>query len=326
MNARAWTLATIGGTLLLAMVPTASAMTIRADRTQTQYLSLGASSALASVGQFVGSTDSSGFYASGTLISSNWVLTAAHVVEDATSLTFNVGGSSYTAKSWVAYSGWTGDLWAGYDIALVQLDTSVNNVTAAKRYYGSSEYGATAITAGYGMTGTGVTGATGFDSQKRAGTNTIDYFANSRLFLTDFDNPTSRQDNVTGSSAATVLEMATAPGDSGGGLFVTDRYGNYLLAGVVSFGASLDGSTDSDYGDLSGYTRVSAFNSWIDSVLGVTTRSTVRTHSGQPSDGRTGGRRYDLETTDIPEPSSVAFLALAGGMAIAGRRGGPSLA
>lgn len=317
MKPQTFMFALLGSGLLLASAPIASAMTIRADRSQSSYLSLGASKAFASVGQFVGTSDTSGFYASGTLISSTWVLTAAHVVEDATSLTFNVGGTSYQAQSWTAYSAWTGDLWAGYDIALVQLTTAVTNVTAATRYTGSSEYGATAVTVGYGMTGTGITGATTFDSQKRAGTNTIDYFENSRLFLTDFDNPTNRRDNVIGSATATTLEMASAAGDSGGGLFVADRFGNYYLAGVVSFGASLDGSTNSDYGDLSGYTRVSAFNSWIDSVIGISVTTSTTTGQGRHP---FGARGHDLEFSQIPEPTSLMLLLIAGGLMLNRRR------
>ena len=41
-----------------------------------------------------------------------------------------------------------------------------------------------------------------------------------------------------------------------------------LLAGVHSFGTARDGLINFDYGDISGHTRVSQFNSWIDSIMG----------------------------------------------------------
>jgi hypothetical protein len=276
------------------------AIVIRADRTDSQYVTLGANVAYAGVGRFDGTTSNSSFIASGTLIAPDWVLTAAHVVDQATSLKFTVGGSTYTGNSWTAYTGWTGNLMAGYDIGLVHLNSSAN-AKAATLYTGSAEFGQTATFVGYGMTGTGQTGATRLDGKKRAAQNVIDGMQNSRLFLSDFDNPNSRRDSMFGSSTPLNLEGLIAPGDSGGGVFITTSAGTFL-AGVNSFGAAWDGRVNSDYGDVAGYTRVSAFYAWINSVIGGTFPLTA---SGALS--VTGTAKAFLGEP-VPEPATLGLL------------------
>ncbi len=282
------------------------------------YQSLGSSSGYVGVGQFVGTTSTNGFAASGTLIASDWVLTAAHVVDQATSLAFKIGGNSYSASQWAYYSKWTGDLSAGYDIALVKLSSSPG-IAAATRYTGSNEIGAIGTSVGFGKTGTGLSGAVSFDGLKRGGQNVVDrYYSsrNDRVLVSDFDSPMSPNESAYGSSTPLNLEYLIAPGDSGGGLFVD--FGNGpLLAGVHSFGSARDGLVDSDYGDMSGHTRISAFNSWIDSIIGGA--------SGGGSGGNKAGkgRPYTTEgfadavwVTAVPEPTSLLLLisAALGGM------------
>jgi hypothetical protein len=287
--------------------------TIRSDRSDTLYQNLAASVGYAGVGQFIGTTSTYGFAASGTLIAPDWILTAAHVVDDATSLTFNIDGNSYSAAQWAYHSKWNGDLAAGYDIALVKLN-SAPGIAPATRYTGSSEVGAVGTSVGYGKTGTGLTGATTFDGLKRAGQNRIDQYystRSNRILVSDFDNPTNSNDSFYGSSTPLDLEYLIAPGDSGGGLFVDFGSGPQLV-GVHSFGAARDGLIDSDYGDISGHTRVSSFNSWIDSIL-----------SGGSGGGGSGGKGgkgrpflademgFDaVWFTAVPEPGSLILLLL----------------
>jgi hypothetical protein len=159
---------------------------------------------------------------------------------------------------------------------------------------------------GFGMTGTGRTGATTFDGLKRAGQNTVDALyrtpaGTNRILLADFDSSIS-SDNNFGSASRLPLEAMIAPGDSGGGLF--EVIGGYsYLTGITSFGwGRLDGNPDSDYGDAGGWTRVSSFNSWIDSVLSGTTTSGGG--GGKPP-GK--GSAFDMQETavNVPAPATL---------------------
>ena len=315
MRTRPILLAMAGLLVIVGIASTASAITIRDDRSQSLYLNLGSQAIYGSVGRIDEKAGSSAYIGSGTLIAPNWVLTAGHMVSDATGLKFTVGGNTYTGSSWVYNPLWNGNVTLGYDIGLVKLSTAVTNIKPAARYTGSSELGQVGTMVGYGMTGTGKTGATTFDGKKRAAQNVIDgtYGSNGRILAVDFDNPKNKRDNVYGSATPLNLEGLIAPGDSGGALFID--FGNGvgpLLAGVTSFGAAWDGKVDSDYGDIGGFMRVSKLNSWIDRIIGKTTSLSPATLVVGPVGGTFG-------TEAVPEPATLALLGL-GLAAVAARR------
>lgn len=242
------------------------AATIRDDAPDSGYLALGASSDYASVGTFVNSW---GYTGCGILIAADWVLTAAHLFTAASSGTFTINGTAYTSSQLITDPNWnSANVLGGSDIGLIHLSTPVSDVTPAMLYTGASDFGAVGTFVGYGMTGTGLTGATMLDYQKRGFQNVIDGdFGNPALLLgADFDNPHSAADNQFGDATPLAFEGAVANGDSGGGVFITVGGQTYLV-GVISavVATATDGSANADYGDITAFGRVSAFADWIGS-------------------------------------------------------------
>ena len=187
-----------------------------------------------SVGRFVGTTPKSGFLASGTLVAPEWVLTAAHVVDNAKTLSFTIGGQTYQVDRKIVYPGWNGDLWSGCDIGLVHLVKPVDNIKPAQLYTGSGELNQADTVVGFGKTGTGDSRRHEERRPEARAQNVISQIENKRLLVADFDNPLPAGAVPLGYSHALPLEGLIAPGDSGGGLFITTATGTYL-AGVNSF-------------------------------------------------------------------------------------------
>lgn len=257
----------LGMVLATILQPTMSrGSTIRDDQPDSGYLSLGADPAYAAVGSLLINGAING---SGTLIAPDWVLTAAHLLLAANSGTFTINGVDYTANGFYRNPGWTGGLNNTNDFGLVHLSSSLDAIPPAMLYSGTSEFGQVGTYVGYGFTGTGLTGyQTALGIQKRAFQNMIDgNFGNPSIVLgSDFDNPNNPADSGFGSSIPLLLEGNVAPGDSGGGVFITINSQTYL-AGVTSFSADADGTRNSDYGDASGFGRVSAYLPWINSTM-----------------------------------------------------------
>jgi hypothetical protein len=144
---------------------------------------------------------------------------------------------------------------------LVQLSSSLTPIPPPL-FTGSSLLGQTATFVGYGFTGTGLTGWKTLDGQKRGFQDVVDindpaYGNPAFVYCATFDSPANN---------ALPLEGCVAPGDSGGGVFVSDG-SQFYLAGVISFVASTNRNLNSSYGNVSGFDSISAAVPWITSVV-----------------------------------------------------------
>lgn len=244
--------------VVLTSVASVQAGTIALPAARPSHVTLADHPAFAGVGMVDMQTPAGDrFVASGTLIGSQYLVTAAHVVDRAAELSFNIGGRTYEAQRWAIHPRWYGNFNNGTDIAIVRLTQPVTGVTLAPLHRRQRELGKVATIVGYGRGGTGRNGATLTSGTKLAGQNRIDLFSGSRdrLMLTDFDNPAT-------TAHALPLEFQPAPGDSGGGLFIGTQ-----LAGVVSFLSATDGITDAGFGDTASYVRISQHLAMIDQAL-----------------------------------------------------------
>jgi secreted trypsin-like serine protease len=300
---------------------------IRNDVNDSVYTSLAAQSVYDSVGFLRWNEGASGYIASGTLISPEWVLTAGHVVggtnnygAGVSGMFFGLGsvysGTGIAATEWIPYAGWSssnGDVWAGVDLGLVRLSQPITSVTPALLDFSTPLLGLLGTNVGYGRSGTGTLGMSSDPGVKRAGQNMIDARGgmvttmgsgtlldldgiSPTVLFQDFDHPTDLVASTMGSVTPVAKEYLIASGDSGGGLFI-DVGGATKLVGVNSFLASLPYPLDTtganaDYGDLAGVVSVQSFENWIFTVTGV------------------------------PEPSVVSLLLLGlGGLVLMRRRG-----
>jgi len=193
----------------------------------------------------------------GTLISPQWVLSAAHVGETIKkNQKLILGKDSIEIEKIIIHPGWL-EHERPEDIALIKLKKPVANAAVIELYKGRDEKDKEVIVVGNGDFGTGLTGPRGNDGKFRAATNLVD--DTTEYYLTwKFTDP--RNDP----KRATKLEGISGPGDSSGPAFIKVN-GKYLLAGISS-GQSTKATNGKEgfYGVTEYYARVSTYIKWIE--------------------------------------------------------------
>lgn len=223
--------------------------TIRPDTPDQKYLDYGAQfkCVYRIAGTYANRPET--FVGSCVVINEHFVLTAAHVVENADFVTImGDDGKIHIIEEIVIHKDFNKEKLGGYDIALCYCSTSIELGYYPPLYKENNEVGRISCMSGYGFTGDFNNGVAvdEYDGKKRAGANFIDKIQYGMLICSASEKK------------RTALEYLICSGDSGGGLFIDKK-----LAGINSCVMASDGKPDSGYGDESGHTRISAHYDWI---------------------------------------------------------------
>jgi hypothetical protein len=189
---------------------------------------------------------------SAVIISPNWIVTAAHVVENCHSWSITVGDEQYKIDKMIIHEEYKTEVFGYNDIALGHLEKEIKLEHYPELYKDSDEVGKICSMAGWGFTGTFNTGIEKSDGKRRGGSNFIDRTERKILVC----SPSKKNEKTT------ELEYLIGSGDSGGGLFIGNK-----LAGIHSSVIGYDGKPNSTYTDESCHTRVSLFHNWIKETI-----------------------------------------------------------
>ena len=215
----------------------------------------------------------------GVLIAPSWIVSAAHVVAARPVNEVIINGQARRIREVIVHPGYTplpkviadaalasGDpsgvmrfLETSDDLALLHLQSPVDDVEPAVLFRGNDEAGRTVRLFGKGATGNGDTGEVPDSPHRtslRRASNVITA-ADDRWISYTFDPPAS----------ALPLEGMTGGGDSGGPV-LTDVDGHWMLAGVASWRhVKGDIHRVGRYGDGGNSVRISRYVGWIESVI-----------------------------------------------------------
>jgi hypothetical protein len=216
----------LGAALALALP--ASALLIRADRDDAEYLELAT--------KYSSSVALNAPDGEGVLISAQWILTAAHRVaalERIKAPRIAIAGRDYEIESLHPHPDWKKGS-PQSDIGLIRLKRAVAAIEPTPLYRDSDEAGKAIIIVGHGG-----------DGKKRAGINTVDKVA-PRMVWARIKPPDEASD----------LQGRMTPADSGGPAFIETPQAIF----VAGIGSATEG-------DWEAYARVSSFVAWIEAVM-----------------------------------------------------------
>ncbi len=225
------------------------------------------------------------------------VVTAAHCLVDASSIDVvffpSAGGTvTVTTSTYAIKPGYTGSVIDENDIGVIALGTAINDVESYSLFTGDA-VGDVYNEVGFGASGTGATGVTLPAGLRRQGYNRFDFtgadpvwdgfWDDQDILFADFDNGLAAQDAscrltafFTASNGAYCdlglgeYEVMSAPGDSGGPLFVDGK-----IAAVASFGLTfgdgivgdVDNVLNSSFGEFGGYVPIASQAAWVARTL-----------------------------------------------------------
>lgn len=189
-------------------------------------------------------------WGSAVIIRPHWIITAAHVVEDADNHHVMLGDHAVPLQTVILHPQFEERRMGYYDLALGRTDVDFNLPFYCPLYTEQDELNQPVTIAGYGVTGTFATGAKDVDNKRRAGQSLVTALEHNVLICRP-----KRGHKFP-------LEFLIAPGDSGGGLFIGDR-----LAGINSFLLASDGKPDGTYTDEGAHTRISLYADWIEKEI-----------------------------------------------------------
>ena len=188
------------------------------------------------------------FRASCVVINENYILTAAHVVQNTISQHVIYKGKAYPVAICAVHIKYDTKIMGKHDIALGRLQRPIKLDFYPDLYEKRDEVDKVCGISGYGFNGDFNSGSTAsnFNNKRRAGSNIIDAINDNCLTFSVHTEP------------KTTLEFLIAVGDSGGGLFIDKK-----LAGINSYVYATDGKSNSDFGDVGCSTRISDYVEWI---------------------------------------------------------------
>lgn len=177
---------------------------------------------------------------SGVIIDEHWIITAAHTLDNNQKFYFSLEDKQLEINEFFIHPQYNPSEFGSIDIGLCYIKDPIKIKFIPKFYTEDDEIGKVCCIVGYGLTGTGKSGAIKWDGKRRAGSNKIiNIHKNMLMCDMSSDNPTQ-------------LEFCMASGDSGGGLFIDKK-----LAGINSCVFHDDPKLIGKYHDDSGHIRIS---------------------------------------------------------------------